>query len=87
MYYTYIIRSEKNGRFYIGSTENLERRLKEHENGNTPSLKKRGPFKLIYKEPHPTRAEARNRENQIKRFKSGNAFKKLLREKAAFIIE
>ena len=78
MYYTYIIQSQKNNRYYIGSTKDLNRRLLEHNSNNTQSLKNKGPFKLIYKEQYQTVIEARKREKEIKSYKGGNAFKKLL---------
>lgn len=78
MYFTYIIQSTKTGKYYIGSTSNLERRLHEHNHNNTQSLKNKGPFVLIYKETFETVAEARKRESMIKSYKGGNAFKRLI---------
>ena len=78
MYYAYIIQSLKNGRYYIGSTNNIERRLYEHNHNNTASLKNKGPFKAVYKEEFQTVKEARFREREIKSYKGGNAFKKLI---------
>jgi putative endonuclease len=79
MFFVYIIRSIKTKRYYIGCTKDIERRLKEHNNNKTFSLKNRGPFELIYKEKYLTLKEARVRERQIKSYKSGNAFKKLIK--------
>lgn len=78
MYTTYIIQSTKNNRYYIGSTKNLKRRLNEHNHNNTQSLRNKGPFILVYKEEYRTSEEARKREKQIKSYKGGNAFKKLI---------
>jgi putative endonuclease len=78
MYYTYVIQSQKNNRYYIGSTKDLNRRLLEHNSNNTQSLKNKGPYKLVYKESFLTVTEARKREKEIKSYKGGNAFKKLL---------
>jgi putative endonuclease len=78
MYYTYIIQSVRTKRYYIGSTQNIDNRLKRHNKGFTKSIKYNGPFILIYKEEYPTKAEAYKREKQIKKYKSGAAFKKLI---------
>jgi len=78
MYYTYIIKSLKTGKNYIGCTSNLEQRLIEHNLNKTKSLKNRGPFKIVYYECFKTKTEARKKELQIKSYKGGNAFKKLI---------
>jgi putative endonuclease len=66
----YILQSETTGRFYIGSTQDLDRRLSEHLRGHTPSTRGRGPWNLIYTESFESLLEARRRELQIKRWKS-----------------
>ncbi len=78
MYYVYIIRSLKDGGYYIGYTNNLERRLQDHNRGKCKSVKYRGSFELVCKEGFETKLEACRRERQIKRFKGGEAFKKLI---------
>jgi len=78
MWFVYILKSEKLGRHYIGCTANLEKRLKDHNSGRTKSTKNYAPYGLIYKEEFITRSEAYKREKQIKRYKSGAAFKKLI---------
>jgi putative endonuclease len=79
MFFVYIIRSIKNKKYYVGCTNNIERRLQEHNSNKTFSLKNQGPFELIYKEKYSTLKEARKRERQIKSYKGGNAFKKLIK--------
>ncbi len=78
MYFVYIIRSLKNNKYYIGYTNNLKRRIKEHNHNNTRSLINKGPFVLIYNEKYNSVTEAKKREKQIKSYKGGNAFKKLI---------
>ena len=78
MYYVYVLKSLKNGQHYIGHTDHLERRLEEHNRGKNNSVKNKGPFELIYKEVYADRLTAIRREREIKRYKGGNAFKKLL---------
>ena len=67
---TYILRSKSSGRFYVGSTQNLNKRILEHNNNRTPSIKNRGPWDLFYCETYTTRSEAVRRERQIKSMKS-----------------
>jgi len=69
-FFVYIIKSSKDNKYYTGITDNVERRLKEHNKGKhaTPSTLHRGPFILIYKELCSSRQHARNKE---KFWKSG----------------
>ena len=78
MCYAYVIKSTKGGRYYIGSTRKLEERLKQHNDNKTRSLRNQGPFELICVENYSTFREARHREAQIKKYKGGRAFKKLI---------
>ena len=68
MFYVYVIKSLVDGRLYKGLSQNIDRRLKEHNSGKTKSTKPYRPWKLVYYEKFETRVEARNRE---KYFKSG----------------
>ena len=77
-YFVYILRSKKTGKHYVGYTKNLAKRLKEHNSGYTKSLVKHIPLEIIRKESYDSYKEARRRELQIKRYKSGEAFKKLV---------
>lgn len=70
MFFTYIIKSEKSGRYYIGSTKDLESRLKRHNTGEMKSTKPFIPYKVVYCEKFETLTEARIRESEIKRRKS-----------------
>jgi len=65
-YYVYLLLSEKDKKTYLESTNDLERRIKEHNNGKTPSTRNRRPLKLIYEEYFDTLSEARNREKFLK---------------------
>jgi putative endonuclease len=66
MYSVYIIRSEVLQRFYVGSTENVERRFQEHNSGKSKSTRAGVPWALIHSEAFETRAEAMLRERKIK---------------------
>jgi len=78
MYFVYIIKSLIVTRYYIGSTEDLDRRLSDHNSGKVKSTKAYKPWKLVYTESFDTKSDAIKRERQIKSYKSGSAFKKLL---------
>ena len=69
-YYFYVLRSQTTGRFYLGHTENMVRRIFQHNNNRTVSIKNRGRWELFYSEEYPTRAEAAQWERYMKRMKS-----------------
>ncbi len=66
MFYIYIIRSRKDGLLYTGSTNNLRKRLAEHNAGKIYSTKHRTPFELIYYEAYKAEKDARHREKNLK---------------------
>lgn len=66
MYLVYALKSEKDSNLYIGITNNLEKRLKQHNDGNNFSTKYRKPFKLVYYEVKENRQDARKREKFLK---------------------
>ena len=70
MYYLYILKSIKEGQIYIGSTNNIERRLKEHNRGHTISTRRFIPWRVLYLEKYLTKKEAVRREQQLKKWKS-----------------
>jgi putative endonuclease len=78
-YFVYIIRSVKSGRFYIGSTANLNDRLAYHNGNKVIATRNKGPWKIMYTEIFRSRSEAVRREKQIKSYKGGEAFKLLIR--------
>jgi putative endonuclease len=65
MYTVYILHSVKDNKRYIGFTDNLERRLTEHNSGKVKSTKHRKPLQLIYSEQFEDKTDALNRENFI----------------------
>jgi putative endonuclease len=66
MNYVYLLLSEKDGRFYTGSTNELKRRLYEHNSGNVISTRNRRPLKLIYYEGCLNEKDAKQREIYLK---------------------
>ena len=78
MYFVYILQSQKHNRYYVGSCKNVADRLKRHNTGRNKSTKTGIPWDLIHRERFITRQEAYKRELQIKSYKGGNSFKKLV---------
>lgn len=78
MYFVYVLRSLKDCKLYKGSTSNLVRRLRQHNNGTTESTRRRRPFVLIYCEEYPTKEEAESREMFLKSGKGREELKKVL---------
>lgn len=66
MVYVYILKSKKDNNLYVGSTNNLERRINEHNTGLIFSTKSRIPFELVYYEAYKSENDARKREKNLK---------------------
>jgi putative endonuclease len=66
VWWVYVLRSLRNGRLYTGSTNDLARRLGEHQRGKNRYARHAGPFELVYTEEYETRLEARQRELFLK---------------------
>ena len=60
-YYVYAIKSVNRNYIYVGLTNNIDRRLSEHNKGYNKKTKAYLPFVLIHQEKFPTRPEARQR--------------------------
>lgn len=69
MHFVYILRSEKDNKYYVGMTQNLEVRLKYHNSGKVRSTKDRIPLKIVYLEKYNTKEEARKRELYLKSYR------------------
>jgi putative endonuclease len=78
MYYVYILKSQKDGNLYKGSTQNLEKRVKQHNAGRVFSTKSRRPFDLIYFETFLSRSEAFSRELFFKSPEGGAYLKNVI---------
>lgn len=65
-YYTYVLRSKKDGKLYIGWSIDLKSRLKEHNLGQVKATKSRRPFELVYYEACLDKKNAIKREKQLK---------------------
>ena len=78
MYYEYILKSVKTNKYYVGSTNNVERRLREHNGGRSKYTKNEVPWNLVFTDEFTTLKEARKREIQIKSWKKRSAIEKLI---------
>ena len=66
MYYTYILQSNNDGKWYTGCTNDLRKRFKKHNDNSVSSTNGRGPFALIYYEASLNRVDAYAREKYLK---------------------
>ena len=78
MPYIYILKSEKNNRYYIGSTNDIERRLLEHNSGKTKSLKYILPMMLLFKKEFADINEARQMEIRLKKLKNRKIIERII---------
>ncbi|MBW1768053.1 MAG: GIY-YIG nuclease family protein [Deltaproteobacteria bacterium] len=78
-YSVYIIKSIKDGSYYIGSTQDLAERIQRHNQGRSKYTKTKRPWELVYREEFPDRSSAVKREIYLKRQKSKERIESLLR--------
>jgi predicted GIY-YIG superfamily endonuclease len=76
--FLYILQSQTSAKFYVGSTDNLDRRFAEHERGNTPFTRGRGPWSSVHREEFASLLESRRREGEIKRWKPSQQIRALI---------
>jgi len=82
MYFVYILESLSSGRYYVGSTRDIWRRLGQHNSGKTTSTRNDRPWKLVYFEQFQSMSDAIKRERQIKSRKSRIYIENLIHESA-----
>ncbi|MBI3315219.1 MAG: GIY-YIG nuclease family protein [Candidatus Omnitrophica bacterium] len=82
MFFVYVLISKKDQNFYIGFTDNVERRFKEHTDGSVESTKHRRPLMLIYYEAYLDKRDAQGREKFLK---SGSGHKYLNKQLRYFL--
>jgi len=75
-YFTYVLLSLKNGDIYIGSTEDLENRIKRHNLGKVRSTKPNKPWKLLEYHRFDSRSEAVRYERFLKTHQQKDKIKK-----------
>ena len=69
-YTVYVLKSRRSGRFYIGSSADVARRVAAHNAGRNRSTRGRGRWDAVYTESFETKEEAQRRERDLKRMKS-----------------
>jgi len=66
MFYTYVLKSLKSGKLYVGYTNNLKNRIQRHDQGLVEATKNGRPWKIIYYEACNIKADAILREKALK---------------------
>jgi putative endonuclease len=79
-HYVYILVSQKNGRYYIGSSDNPHQRLIDHNSGRSAYTKRNRPFKLEFIQKFDTVSEARKIETKIKKWKRRDFIEKVIKD-------
>jgi len=74
MHYVYILKSQTSEKYYTGVTDNLERRIKEHNSGNSDFTSWSGPYKLVWCSAFMNKTKAYDFEKYLKS-SSGFAFR------------
>lgn len=67
MIYVYLLKSSKDGNYYVGITKNIKERLKKHNSGEVMSTKNRCPWKLMYSKMYSNYSDARKHEKWLKK--------------------
>ena len=78
-YYVYVLRSSGDGNNYVGCTNNLKRRIEEHNSGKVYSTKHRRPIRVIYIEIYLNEKDAFAREKFLKTGWGKNYIKRVLK--------
>ena len=74
----YVLQSEKDGTYYTGYTTDINKRISQHNSGESKSTKNKRPYKLVYNEVYYTRSEAMKREKYLKTGKGREFLSKIL---------
>lgn len=78
MYFVYILQSKVDASFYIGYTENLERRVQQHNNGESAYTSRKMPWDVVYFEEFPEKSDAIKREKFLKAQKNKSFYQSLI---------
>jgi len=79
MYFVYVISSSKKNYIYVGLTNDVSRRMDEHNKGYNKTTKPYRPFELKFQEKYSTRSKAREREKDLKSGSGKEFLKSLLK--------
>jgi putative endonuclease len=78
--YVYILKSLRNGRFYIGSTQDVEKRFIEHNTGKSEYTSKSCPWELVFKQKFETLTMAKKIEYWIKKQKDREIIYRIIKD-------
>ena len=78
--YLYFLYSKKKDRYYIGSSLDLARRLRQHNSGQTPTTKRFGKIKLVFMQEFPSLQAARQAEKKIKTWKRRDFIERIIED-------
>ncbi len=76
MFYIYILKSGIDNKLYTGFSKDLKKRIKDHNNGDVDSTRKRRPLNLIYYEAYKEKSDALKREKFLKTTKGKSQLRK-----------
>lgn len=79
MFYTYVLKSNKDGKFYTGYTKDLKLRFEQHSKGLVESTKDRRPLRIVYYEACLNQQDATHREKYLKTYHGSMYIKKRLK--------
>jgi len=79
MFYVYLLQSDVDSTFYVGFTEKLEQRLKQHNNGESKYTSRKILWKLVYFENFETKSEALKRELFLKKQRNKEFYQRLVK--------
>jgi len=78
MYFTYILYSKSRNRYYVGSCEDVDKRLVKHNTNHAGFTGKTGDWEIKWFEEHLDKSDALKREKRIKNWKSRGMIEKLI---------
>ena len=83
MFIVYILQSDSDSSYYIGQTENLDKRLQYHNDGKSRYTSKKMPWKVVYFEAYKTRKEAIARERFLKKQRNRSFYERLIKDNSS----
>ncbi|MCO5297812.1 MAG: GIY-YIG nuclease family protein [Fimbriimonadaceae bacterium] len=79
--FVHVLQSGTSGAYYVGTSADPDKRLTEHNRGQTRSTRHGVPWCKVWCKPHPNRASAMAREREIKAWKSRSRIEELVATK------
>jgi len=83
--YVYILKSLKNSRFYVGSTDDVDRRFEEHNSGKGIYTSESRPWELVFQQEFKTLSLARQMEVRLKKLKNREVVEKIINKGKMFL--